>query len=39
MIDRCRGELKAVIEYAPTWVLVAVATALGSGRWSAGSGS
>jgi PiT family inorganic phosphate transporter len=30
-LDRCRRELQRWIEYAPTWVLVAVATALGVG--------
>jgi hypothetical protein len=29
--ERCRSELEGLIEYAPTWVLVAVATALGVG--------
>jgi PiT family inorganic phosphate transporter len=30
-IERCGAELQGLIEYAPTWVLVAVATALGVG--------
>lgn len=30
-VERCQAELKPLIEYAPTWVLMAVATALGVG--------
>jgi PiT family inorganic phosphate transporter len=30
-VEQCQAELKALIEYAPTWVLMAVATALGVG--------
>lgn len=31
VVEQCLAELKSLIEYAPTWVLMAVATALGVG--------
>ncbi|SIO32424.1 inorganic phosphate transporter, PiT family [Singulisphaera sp. GP187] len=30
-VEQCRAEMKLLIEYSPTWVLMAVATALGVG--------
>lgn len=31
LVERCQAEMKPLIEYAPTWVLMAVATSLGVG--------